>query len=116
MGLDLALRLWRQGYDAIPADRGWPVGRDAFVSRMLGRCALGLDRATGAWRQRGEVVVSDELVRAYGAAVTYAGHRRVRFRSRAQPTAVRTDPRRPSVPASRDRIRKVSTGSARMAA
>ena len=35
MVLDLALRLWRQGYDAIPAARGWPAGRDAFVTRML---------------------------------------------------------------------------------
>lgn len=40
MALDLALRLWRQGYDAIPSARGWPVGRDAFVTRLLGRPAL----------------------------------------------------------------------------
>ena len=144
MSLDLALRLWRQGYDAIPAARGWAPGRDAFVTRMLGRRALVvrgeegarllydtglvgrrkavpaaladllfgrgavhgldgrehaerkallmrvldpdrvdrlvseaavvLDRAVEEWRQRGEVVMFDELVRAYGAAVlTWAG-------------------------------------------
>ena len=144
MSLDLALRLWRQGYDAIPAARGWAPGRDAFVTRMLGRRALVvrgeegarllydtglvgrrkavpaaladllfgrgavhgldgrehaerkallmrvldpdrvdrlvseaavvLDRAVEEWPQRGEVVMFDELVRAYGAAVlTWAG-------------------------------------------
>ena len=144
MVLDLAVRLWRQGYDAIPAARGWPPGRDAFVTRMLGRRTLvvrgeegarllydtgrirrrkavpaalagllfgrgavhgldgrehaerkalmmrlldpdrvdelvtsvgaGLERAAEEWRQRGEVVMFDELVRAYGASVlSWAG-------------------------------------------
>jgi fatty-acid peroxygenase len=144
VSLDLALRLWRQGYDAIPSTRGWPAGRDAFVTRMLGRRALvvrgehgarllydtglvrrrtavpaalagllfgrgavhgldgrehaerkalmmrvldpdrvdklvsgagvALDSATETWQQSGEVVMFDELVRTYGAAVlSWAG-------------------------------------------
>ena len=48
MGVDLAVRLWRQGYDAIPAARGWPPGRDAFVTRMLGRRALVVRGEEGA--------------------------------------------------------------------
>jgi fatty-acid peroxygenase len=144
VSLDLALRLWRQGYDAIPSTRGWPAGRDAFVTRMLGRRALvvrgergarllydtglvrrrkavpaalagllfgrgavhgldgrqhaerkslmmrvldpdrvdelvseagvALDGAIETWQQSGEVVMFDELVRTYGAAVlSWAG-------------------------------------------
>ena len=144
MSLDLALRLWRQGYDAIPSTRGWPAGRDAFVTRVLGRRALvvrgehgarllydtglvrrrkavpaalagllfgrgavhgldgrqhaqrkvlmmrvldpdrvdelvsdvgvALDKASETWQQSGEVVMFDELVRTYGAAVlSWAG-------------------------------------------
>ena len=88
MGLDLALRLWRQGYDAIPAARGWSAGRDAFVTRMLGRRALVVRGEEGArpfydsgreHAQRKALMTRvpapdrvDELVRAYGAAVTYA--------------------------------------------
>lgn len=48
MALDLALRLWRQGYDAIPAARGWSPGRDAFVTRLLGRRALVVRGVEGA--------------------------------------------------------------------
>jgi len=48
LALDLALRLWRQGYDAIPSARGWPVGRDAFVTRLLGRPALVVRGPDGA--------------------------------------------------------------------
>jgi hypothetical protein len=87
VGLDLALRLWRQGYDAIPAARGWSAGRDAFVTRMLGRRALVVRGEEGARpfydsglvRRRKALMMRvlapdrvDELVRMYGAAVTYA--------------------------------------------
>jgi fatty-acid peroxygenase len=48
VALDLALRLLRQGYDAIPSARGWPVGRDAFVTRLLGRRALVVRGPEGA--------------------------------------------------------------------
>jgi len=48
VALDLALRLWRHGYDAIPSARGWPVGRDAFVTPLLGRRALVVRGPEGA--------------------------------------------------------------------
>jgi fatty-acid peroxygenase len=139
VAVDLALRLRRQGYDAISAAPGRSPGRDAFVTRLLGPRALvvrgveaarlfcdtgrvrrrraapaaladllfgrgavhgldgrehaerkavmtrlldpdrvdelvasvgaDLDRAPEDWSRRDAVVVFDELVRVYGAAV-----------------------------------------------